>query len=354
MKVAPIHRALEADGRFESLILHTGQHYDEKMSDIFFRQLELPAPHIYLGVGSGSHARQTASIMTAFEEVVERERPDLVLVVGDVNSTVACSLVAAKAHIPLAHVEAGLRSGDRRMPEEINRLVTDSISDYLFATEQSALDNLKNEGVPDERVFFVGNVMIDTLVHLRKKASRSDVLNTIGVTPNGYGLLTMHRPANVDTREGIEKVVSVIRQLTERMPIVFPAHPRTLHRFESFGYGEELATMGGLHVSDPLGYLEFLKLMENSAVVVTDSGGVQEETTYLQVPCLTIRENTERPVTITMGTNQLVPLDASVVADKLDAVLASPPDSRIPPFWDGMAAERIVKHLHATSQRLAA
>lgn len=354
MKVAPIHRALEADGRFESLILHTGQHYDEKMSDIFFRQLELPAPHIYLGVGSGSHAQQTANVMVAFEEVVEREKPDLVIVVGDVNSTVACGLVAAKCHIPLVHVEAGLRSGDRTMPEEINRLVTDSISDYLFVTEQSAIDNLNNEGVPDERVFFVGNVMIDTLVHLRQKSSSSPILEQMSVRQEEYALMTMHRPANVDNETGLRKVLEIMQELTSRMDVVFPAHPRTIHRFETFGLGDQLRGLSNLKIAEPLGYLEFLKLMENAAVVVTDSGGVQEETTYLQVPCLTIRENTERPVTITMGTNQLVPLDAEVVVGKVQDILSSTAQGEIPPLWDGRAAERIVASLRDISLAAAA
>jgi UDP-N-acetylglucosamine 2-epimerase (non-hydrolysing) len=345
MKVAPLHRAFQEAGH-ESLIVHTGQHYDEKMSDIFFEQLEMPEPDVYLGVGSGSHAEQTARIMTAFETVVEDEAPDLVLVVGDVNSTVACSLVATKMHIPVAHVEAGLRSSDRRMPEEINRIVTDSIADFLFVTEESGVENLKAEGVPDEKVAFVGNVMIDALVAFRKKAAQTTILEDLGVDAGAYVAMTMHRPSNVDNREGIESLLSTIKEVAASHPIVFPMHPRTANRFEEFGLADEIQNTENLTVLDPLGYLEFLRLMEHAGVVVTDSGGIQEETTFLQVPCLTLRENTERPITVEQGTNELMPLAPDTVAARVNELMhRSSEDSRIPPLWDGNASKRIVETL---------
>jgi UDP-N-acetylglucosamine 2-epimerase (non-hydrolysing) len=346
MKVAPLHRALESHGGFESLIVHTGQHYDERMSDVFFRQLGLPKPDRYLGVGSGSHAEQTARVMIAFEQVLLEEEPDLVVVVGDVNSTVACSLVATKLHVPVAHVEAGLRSGDRRMPEEVNRLVTDSISDFLFVTEQSGLDNLRREGIPDEKVFFVGNVMIDSLVQFQDAAT-DDVLHAIGVADTRYTLLTMHRPSNVDSLHGLTRIVEILEGVGELAAIVFPVHPRTRARLSEHGFDDRLAAIGGLHLLDPLGYLEFLALMRSAAVVVTDSGGIQEETTFLGVPCLTLRENTERPITVTLGTNELLPLDASAVVASVAATLSGDrKEGTVPPLWDGHAAERIADSLY--------
>ncbi|RMH63082.1 MAG: UDP-N-acetylglucosamine 2-epimerase (non-hydrolyzing) [Bacteroidetes bacterium] len=346
MKVAPLHRVLQRSDVFEPLIVHTGQHYDERMSDIFFRQLEMPEPDIYLGVGSGTHAQQTARVMVAFEEVVQQERPDVVIVVGDVNSTVACSLVAAKCHVPVAHVEAGLRSFDRTMPEEINRIVTDSLSDLLFVTEQSGLDNLKREGVPDEKVHFVGNVMIDALVQFREKAARTTIMGDLGLDPRGYVLMTMHRPANVDNAAGLGAVLETIERITEELPVVFPIHPRTRARFEQFDLADRLAAVERLTLTPPLGYLEFLRLMEQAAVVVTDSGGIQEETTYLQVPCLTLRDSTERPVTVELGTNELLPLDPARIHERVRAVRAGRRNgAQVPPLWDGHAAERIAEVL---------
>ncbi len=343
MKVAPLHRALQAHGGFASKIVHTGQHYDERMSDIFFRQLELPEPDRYLGVGSGTHAQQTARVMTAFEKVLEAGQPDLVVVVGDVNSTLACSLVAAKLHVPVAHVEAGLRSGDRHMPEEINRLVTDALSDYLFVTEQSGVDNLRAEGVAEERISFVGNVMIDALVHFREKAARRPILEGLGLEPRRYALMTMHRPANVDAEAGLLRLLQTIEVVAEQVCLVFPLHPRTRKRFEEAGLLGGLKAVEGLRLLDPLGYLDFLRLMEEAAVVITDSGGIQEETTFLQVPCLTLRESTERPVTVELGTNELMPLDAVLVGNRVRQILAgTPPVGKAPLLWDGRAAERIV------------
>lgn len=345
MKVAPLHRALEANGGFESLIVHTGQHYDERMSDIFFRQLELPEPDMYLGVGSGSHAQQTARIMTAFEPVVEEEQPDLVIVVGDVNSTVACALVATKLHIPVAHVEAGLRSGDRTMPEEINRIVTDSISDYLFVTEQSGIDNLRHEGVDDDNIFFVGNLMIDALVRFREKAAATGILSDLDLTEGEYVLMTMHRPSNVDHETGLRRLLDIIEGIAAERPLVFPMHPRTRNRFEAFGLMDALTSVNQLMILEPLGYLEFLRLMEQAAVVVTDSGGIQEETTFLQVPCLTLRRNTERPITIEMGTNELMPLEPPTIIQRVGELAAAALHVDRPPKWDGRAAHRVVTTL---------
>lgn len=342
MKVGPLHRALAHVDGVRSRIVHTGQHYDERMSDVFFRQLELPEPDVYLGVGSGSHAEQTGRVMMAFETVVMEEKPDLVIVVGDVNSTLAAALVATKLHVPVAHVEAGLRSGDRRMPEEINRLATDAIADYLFVTEQSGRDHLRREGVPDERVHFVGNVMIDSLVHFRTKAAESTVLEDVGVEPKGYALVTMHRPSNVDDPARLAELVRMLEAVAERYPVVFPVHPRTRKNLATAGLMDRLDALDAVRLLDPVGYLEFLKLMEHAAVVVTDSGGIQEETTYLGVPCLTLRSSTERPVTVDVGTNVLLPLDAERVAERVRDVAAGRfKQGSVPPLWDGRAAERI-------------
>lgn len=358
MKVAPLHRALKAIPGIESKIVHTGQHYDAKMSDIFFNQLGMPEPHYYLGVGTGSHTQVTARVMLEFEKVVEQECPDLVIVVGDVNSTVACSLVAIKMGIPLAHVEAGLRSGDRTMPEELNRILTDSVSDFLFVTEHSGLVNLAREGIPDNKVFFVGNVMIDSLVHFREKANGLSIETIFkgngtmyglhpGITKKGYALMTMHRPSNVDNKEGLEAILQIIKDTTCHMPVVFPIHPRTLNRLKQFELLEKLQAIDGLIMLEPQGYLEFLKLMENATLIITDSGGIQEETTFLQVPCLTFRDSTERPITVELGTNILVKdLDPEAVKMHVERILSGEvKKGQIPPLWDGHAAERIAEVL---------
>jgi UDP-N-acetylglucosamine 2-epimerase (non-hydrolysing) len=346
MKIAPLHQALERTGRYNSIILHTGQHYDEKMSKVFFEDLGLPAPHIYLGVGSGSHAEQTAKVMVEFEKVLTKEMPELVVVVGDVNSTIACSIVAAKMLVPVAHVEAGLRSGDRTMPEEINRIVTDAISDLLFVSEPSGLYNLTNEGVPDEKVFFVGNIMIDSLVKHIQKADESDVLDRLGLEPKKYTLVTLHRPSNVDEKESLEKILNLFSGISKKTKIVFPIHPRTRKRIEDFGLMEKVKQIPGLQLIDPQGYIEFLRLMKDAAMVLTDSGGIQEETTVLGVPCLTMRENTERPVTIEVGTNFLVGTDENEVKEKALQVLSgNVKKGKIPEKWDGRTAERIVAAL---------
>jgi len=344
MKVAPLHRAFLASGRVHSKIVHTGQHYDARMSDVFFRQLELPQPDYYLGVGGGSHTVQTAGIMLAFEKVLEQERPDWVLVVGDVNSTVAATMVAKKMDIPVAHVEAGLRSGDRRMPEEINRLMTDAVSDLLFVTEPSGMEHLAREGVPAHKVHFTGNCMIDSLVHYRPKAAETRTVEQLGLLPQQYLLVTMHRPSNVDTAEGLTAITEMLEGAAQRTTVVFPMHPRTRQNLEKFGLAKRLSAHARILLLEPQGYLEFLHLMEHAALVLTDSGGIQEETTYLQVPCLTFRDSTERPVTVELGTNVLLAdLDPKKALALLDEALAGHwKKGEIPPMWDGRAAERIL------------
>ena len=347
MKVAPIVAAMAMyPARFEQILIHTGQHYDDNMSKVFFEELELPQPDIYLGVGSGSHAQQTARIMLAFEPVLLEHRPDWVIVVGDVNSTVACSLTAAKLGVKVAHVEAGLRSFDRTMPEEFNRVLTDHIADLLFTTEPSANENLRHEGVPEEKVHFVGNVMIDTLLQHKERALAVDVVDRYGMEAGGFALLTLHRPSNVDVPEVLAGILDALAEVQARLPILFPAHPRTVERIQEFGFEERLAAMSGLRVTEPLGYLEFLNLMANARLVLTDSGGIQEETTILGVPCLTLRKNTERPVTVTQGTNTVVGSDPQrIVAEALAVLDSKGKDGREPELWDGRAAERIVKTL---------
>jgi UDP-N-acetylglucosamine 2-epimerase (non-hydrolysing) len=347
MKVAPLHRAFQKHPNIVSKLVHTGQHYDAKMSDVFFGQLELPKPDYYLGIGGGTHTEQTARIMLEFEKVVEVEKPDLVLVVGDVNSTIACALVAKKHNIKVAHVEAGLRSGDRTMPEEINRLLTDSISDLLFVTEQSGMIHLAKEGVPDAKVFFVGNCMIDSLVFYRKKAAELTLLHDLGLKSKEYITVTMHRPANVDTKDGLESILTILEKASKHKAIVFPIHPRTLNNLTKLGLSERLNKIENIKILEPQGYLEFLHLMEHSALIITDSGGIQEETTYLQIPCLTFRDSTERPVTVELGTNQLLAdLNPHTVYEKMLQILRGQiREGIIPPFWDGKAAERIANIL---------
>ena len=361
MKVAPLHRAIKNLAGWTSKIVHTGQHFDAKMSDIFFTQLELPKPDFFLGIGGGSHTEVTAKIMLAFEKIVESEKPDLIIVVGDVTSTLACTLVAIKMGIPLAHVEAGLRSGDRTMPEEINRILTDSVANYLFVTEQSGLDHLKREGVPDEKVFFTGNVMIDSLVRYQEKAKSSRILEELGLQPSDtenrrevsrlyetdYIVMTMHRPANVDTETGLKAILELIELSTAKTKVVFPIHPRTRSNMAKFGLEDKLTQNKNLILTEPLGYLEFIQLMTHSKAILTDSGGIQEETTYLGIPCLTFRDSTERPITVTLGTNQLLAdLNPKITFAALEEILAGHhKKGQIPPLWDGHAAERIAENL---------
>ena len=361
MKVAPLHRAIQKLAGWTSKIVHTGQHFDAKMSDVFFTQLELPKPDFFLGIGGGSHTEVTAKIMVAFEKIVEAEKPDLSIVVGDVTSTLACTLVAIKMEIKVAHVEAGLRSFDRTMPEELNRILTDSVADYLFVTEESGMQHLKNEGVADERVFFAGNVMIDSLVRYQEKAKTTTILEDLGLRASDSGLstsdfglrtsdyivMTMHRPANVDTKEGLESILELIELSSKDTKIIFPIHPRTRAHMEKFGLADRLDQAKNLIMTEPLGYLEFIQLMSNATAILTDSGGIQEETTYLGVPCLTFRDSTERPITVTLGTNQLLSdLDPKKTYAALQEILAGKvKKGSIPPLWDGKAAERIAAQL---------
>jgi UDP-N-acetylglucosamine 2-epimerase (non-hydrolysing) len=346
MKMAPLIGAFRAGpDPFDCVLVHTGQHYDVAMSEVFFSQLGMPAPDIQLGIGPGSHGTQTGRMMAAIETVVDENRPDLVVVVGDVNSTLAATLVAAKAAIPVAHVEAGLRSFDRRMPEEINRIVTDALSTFLFATEEDGVANLRTEGIADDRIFLVGNVMIDTLEALLPAIRGRAMAAEMGLVRGGYGVVTLHRPSNVDDGGMLERWVATLERISSELPLVFPAHPRTAARLRDAGLGRRLAG-SGVRVVEPLPYVEFISLVSDARLVLTDSGGIQEETTVLGVPCLTLRDSTERPVTIRMGTNRLVGTDpeAAVRAAK-EVLAAAPPEATVPPLWDGHAAERIAATL---------
>lgn len=348
MKIAPIIRAIDKHnsslGRksFEPILVHTGQHYDYEMSRIFFEDLELPEPNIYLGVGSGTHAEQTAYVMIGLEKVLLKEMPELVMVVGDVNSTLAGAIAAVKTQVPVAHVEAGLRSYDRDMPEEINRLLTDTISDYLFTPSANADENLRKEGISDNKIFLVGNVMVDSLIYYRQKAEESQILSELELNQRGYALLTLHRPSNVDDRESLSRISEAIGEVSRRIPIVFPAHPRTRKNIEKFGL-QNLFEGEHVHVTKPLGYLHFLKLMMNARFVMTDSGGIEPETTVLGIPCLTLLNTTAWTETVGLGTNILVGNDIQKITTEAFKIL----DGRekrgsIPKPWDGKAAERIV------------
>lgn len=343
MKIAPIVRALQAQSALSFKIIHTGQHYDREMNDVFFEELGIPQPDVFMAAGGGSHAQQTAKIMLGFEELCEAERPAAVLVVGDVNSTLACSIVAKKLQIPVAHVEAGLRSGDMAMPEEINRLVTDSISDWFFATEPAAVEHLRREGKPDSAVHYVGHVMVDNVLYQAEKLSRLDSLGfetAAFKTANArYGVVTLHRPSNVDEPQAFARIAGALREIAQDVPLIFPVHPRTRANLEKFGIdlGPNVTLAG------PQAYMAFLHLWKDAAVVLTDSGGLQEETTALGVPCITIRENTERPVTVDEGTNVLAGTDPEAIVREARKVLRGEgKQGRRPQLWDGKAAERIV------------
>ncbi len=348
MKVAPIYAEMKRrPDEFEPMIVHTGQHYDAAMSDSFFEDLGMPKPDVYLGVGSGSHAVQTAKVMTEFEPIVLREKPDWVLVVGDVNSTIACALVCSKLGVRVAHVEAGLRSRDRSMPEEINRILTDSISDLLLTTSKDADVNLAHEGIPAEKIRFVGNVMIDSLYQNLKVAETSAIRGDLGLDSKEYAVLTLHRPSNVDDKDVFSGILDALIEVAARVPIVFPAHPRTRAKIAEFGFADRIAATD-IRLIEPLGYLDFMRLYSGARLVLTDSGGLQEETTALGIACLTLRENTERPVTIELGTNVLVGTDPEKIKyaafDALDGCGSSKTAS-IPPLWDGHAAARICDEL---------
>jgi UDP-N-acetylglucosamine 2-epimerase (non-hydrolysing) len=367
MKIAPLLRAIDKHNELNKLnelpitpiLVHTGQHYDYEMSQAFFQDLELPEPDIYLRVGSGTHAEQTGKVMIELEKVLVEEKPDLVVVVGDVNSTLAAAIAAVKLNIPVAHVEAGLRSYDRAMPEEINRLLTDQISDYLFTPSPDADENLKREGIPQQKIFLVGNVMVDSLLFNKARADQSRILARLKLTEKGYALLTLHRPSNVDEKRSLTSIIDAITEISERIPVIFPAHPRTQKKLREFDinipatvitnpdehnkHNERNKLNGQLLIIPPLSYLDFLKLEMHAKFVMTDSGGIQEETTVLNVPCLTLRDTTERPITITQGTNVLVGKTHQKIIKEAFKVLA--PKAQSPPqieLWDGMATERIV------------
>lgn len=366
MKIAPIIRAIKEHNnrihssldtnlsRLDAILVHTGQHYDYEMSKVFFEDLEIPEPDIYLGIGSGTHAEQTGNVMIEFERVLFKEGPDLVIVVGDVNSTLACALSSVKLHIPVAHVEAGLRSFDRTMPEEINRLLTDAIAHYLFTPSPDADENLKREGIPQDKIFFVGDVMVDSLLYNLDKAKKSKILEELGLQlPTDYALLTLHRPSNVDDRESLHNILEALKRISREIPIIFPIHPRTRKQVEHFDFqhyfvdltnNESRITNNGICLVDPLGYLDFLKLMLHSKFIMTDSGGIQEETTVLDIPCLTLRDTTERPITISQGTNILVHNDTKRIVREACKILdGRGKKGNCPKLWDGRAAERIVE-----------
>lgn len=349
MKLAPLYNELRKSDRYQPLVVHTGQHYDRQMSEVFFDQLELPKPDIYLGVGSGTHGLQTGKILIEIEKVLIDEKPDMVVVFGDVNSTLAAAIAAVKLEIPIAHVEAGLRSNDWSMPEEINRLVADRLSTLLFTTCEDANVNLLNEGATEDQIKFVGNIMIDSLCRYLPRLDDVDTSSMPDVKPGEYILVTVHRPGNVDNQENLRKTVRMLDGLTDIAPVVFPIHPRTrkkLIEFELADSSERILEKHNLHLTEPLGYLEFVRLERDAVVVVTDSGGVQEETTYLGVPCLTVRPNTERPVTITDGTNELIGLDPEKVIHRVSTHMESDhSDTRCPLLWDGKTAGRIVAEL---------
>ncbi|MGI8641300.1 MAG: non-hydrolyzing UDP-N-acetylglucosamine 2-epimerase [Pyrinomonadaceae bacterium] len=344
MKIAPIVREMRRrENDFLPLIVHTGQHYDAAMSDSFFTDLDIPKPDFHLEVGSASHAVQTARIMTAFEPVLLQEKPDWVLVVGDVNSTIACALVCAKLGVKVAHVEAGLRSGDMTMPEEINRLLTDRISDLLLTPSTDGNENLLKEGIAPEKIKFVGNVMIDSLFYSLKMAENSTVREDLDLTEKHYAVLTLHRPSNVDDKKTFSNLLEALAAISKNLPIIFPSHPRTRARIDEFGFAKKVAN-SNIKLIEPLGYLDFLRLYSGARMVLTDSGGLQEETTALGIPCLTLRENTERPITIELGTNILVGTNAEKITQTAFKVLSRKNQSqgaKIPPLWDGKTAERI-------------
>jgi UDP-N-acetylglucosamine 2-epimerase (non-hydrolysing) len=353
MKIAPLMREMRRHPEIVPMLVHTGQHYDVAMAGQFFRDLEITPPDVSLDVGSGSHAFQTAEVMKRIEPVMEKERPDLVIVVGDVNSTLAAAVTAAKLRIPVAHVEAGLRSFDRTMPEEINRIVTDAVSTLLFVSEESGVQNLLAEGVDRKRVFFVGNVMIDSLEASRRMWAQSTICEKLGVSKGRYGVMTLHRPSNVDDPATLQRLLRAIAEVSQTFPVIFPVHPRTRKQLEAHdelrilvSFDHATAGPRGIHCTEPFGYIDFMRLVSGARVVLTDSGGIQEETTAMGVPCLTLRENTERPVTISHGTNRLVGVNPDKILqaarEALDSPVAPPPP---PPLWDGMAAQRIVNIL---------
>ena len=344
MKMAPLYKEFtKFKNEFEIKLIHTGQHYDERMSKFFFDDLQMPKPDEYLEVGSGTHGKQTAKIMERYEEVLLKDKPDLVIVAGDVNSTSACAIDAVKLHIPVAHLEAGLRSFARSMPEEINRILTDAISNYLLTPSIDGDENLLAEGVSKDKIFFVGNIMIDSLMQYQEKARNSDILDRIDVKDD-YALITLHRPSNVDNKEGLLTILNAFEEISKSISLIFPIHPRTTKQIQTFELEEKVKKMRNLHLVPPVGYYDFLKLQMDAKFILTDSGGIQEESTYFGVPCLTLRPNTERPITITQGTNTLVKLETDDIINEAKKILSGNiKKGSIPKYWDGKTAERIVK-----------
>lgn len=348
MKVAPVYHELQHHDWCRVKLVHTGQHYDFNMSAAFWRDLGLPQPDLHLGVGSGTHGRQTGTCLIAYEEVLLQEPPDWVIVVGDVNSTLACTLAAHKLSIKVAHLEAGLRSFDRTMPEETNRILTDAMADLLWTPSEDAEENLRREGIPVHRIELVGNIMIDSLEMLRAKIEGLTVWRDLGLTPQGYGVATIHRPANVDRSEVLESIVTALLKMSKKIHIVFPVHPRTRERLARFGLLERLSAAPGLIILEPMSYLSFMNLVFNCKLVITDSGGIQEETTYLDIPCLTLRENTERPITITQGTNRLQRVEQ--LENGVDQIMRGEwPKGLRPPLWDGATASRVALSLRKSA-----
>ncbi len=346
MKIAPLYHDLTRRAWAEPVIVHTGQHYDINMSDVFFQNFGLPEPHVHLGVGSGTHAAQTGNVMIAYEQILMEFPPDLIVVVGDVNSTAAVTLAAAKLGIKVAHLEAGLRSFDRTMPEEINRIVTDSIADYLWTPSVDGNENLVREGVPSEKITMVGNIMIDSLEMAREKIAPLAVYERFNCPCNAYGLITLHRPSNVDAPETLAPLCRELTEIAEKLPLIFSVHPRTLSRLKSFDLFDLLDKTPQIHLTDPLGYIEFMNLVFNSRLIITDSGGVQEETTYLGIPCLTLRPNTERPITVTQGTNRLCVVED--LSPKVDEILSGHFRlGTVPCLWDGKTAERVADRIES-------
>lgn len=367
MKIAPLYHALKKKEWADPVIVHTGQHYDINMSDAFFKDLELPDPHIHLGIGSGSHAEQTGNVMIAYEKVLINERPELVVVVGDVNSTMACTIAASKVVYPLtpdqassggcannrpnvAHLEAGLRSNDRSMPEEINRLVTDALADILWTPSGDAVENLLGEGVPREKIQNVGNIMIDSLEMMRPKIEAIQIFPELGLTKGNYGLITLHRPANVDSAQNLSAICRMLIDASRKIPLVFPVHPRTRKNLDTFGLMDRLHDTKGIILTEPMSYIRFMNFVFNCRFAITDSGGLQEETTYLGIPCLTLRPNTERPVTVTVGTNQLCTMDN--LSDRIEKIFTGDiKPYTVPELWDGHTAKRIADAIHALIRR---
>ncbi|MBN1339032.1 MAG: UDP-N-acetylglucosamine 2-epimerase (non-hydrolyzing) [Bacteroidales bacterium] len=346
VKIAPLMHEMAGSEKLEPFLLHTGQHYDYAMSESFFKELEIPEPDEYLGVGSASQATQVAEIMRRFDDFTDKYKPGAILVVGDVNSTMACSLVAVKKGIKIIHVEAGIRSRDRSMPEEINRLVTDSLTDLLLPPSQDAVDNLLHEGHPAEKIHLVGNIMIDTLMKFRHRVNGSGILHALGLEPGNFALVTIHRPSNVDSPAGLQNVAGILEDIQSQIKTVFPVHPRTRRMFKEAGMEKMLAGFPNLILAEPLGYFDFGKLVASSAFVVTDSGGIQEETTVYGIPCITLRENTERPITVTLGTNELAGRDRGKVNELVKRILSGNwKKGTVPELWDGKTAARITEIL---------